>query len=597
MDSTIENAIGELRNENKFFEKLEDYQLLTPLAIKYFWQGGEFSRNDYQTKVVDGACDGGIDAVIVTGEGEIETPVLIQAKYHKSITKDECMDAAHKIATTCDDFSDHRLGEYSKKLRKVVFNVVSEPQSLAEHSRIMIVTSAEPSEPAKQRICDSLGNDSKLRKYEPQVYFESDLIGAIKEIEEPRYDVKEGAIEFDNDSGKLFYSIPGEAQNKCVVVNIRAKSLYQLEQKYGHKGLYGQNLREYIADRKVDKALEETIRNDSKRFWIKNNGITIGCSDYHISGNKITLYDFSIINGCQTTSQIGRAGHIPDDLYLSCKIIKEEDNDQLSLFAEAANSQKPIKARDLKANQPEQKQLQATFEKSDPSVRFLIKRGEAKFTTAQLRNKDMRKWQQIDNSKYGQLVLAFYMQKPWVSNAGPMKLFDVPANYDAAFKNRNDTVTNTDVLRLNGAYDEWVDENKENLDPGILSRGRYCVLANIAVMAKMAQMPGISKDDLDVAPYEFSGKLFSDEQLARDFEEGYREKIFCMFQMLYDIQTDCLHAVEELSDGKLKAIAKHYKTEPFYNKVKEKVFSAFREGSSLSNKREFDKAKGVFRQA
>lgn len=595
MDSTIENAIGDLRGENKFFAKLEDHQLLTPLAIKYFWQEGEFSRNDYQTKVVDGACDGGIDAVIVTGEGEMETPVLIQSKYYKNITKDECMDAAHKIATTCDDFSEHRLGDYSKKLRKVVFNVVSEPQSLAEHSRIMIVTSAEPSESAKQKISDSLGNDNMLKKYEPKVYFESDLIGAIKEIEKPRYDVQEGSIEFDNDAGKLFYLIPGEVENKCVVVNIRAKSLYQLEQKYGHQGLYGQNLREYIADRKVDKALEETIRNDSKRFWIKNNGITIGCSDYRISGNKITLYGFSIINGCQTTSQIGKAGHIPDDLYLSCKIIKEEDKNQLSLFAEAANSQKPIKARDLKANQPEQKQLQATFENADTVVRFLIKRGEEKFTAAQLRSKDMRRWQQIDNSKYGQLVLAFYMQKPWVSNAGPMKLFDVAANYDAAFKNRNDIATNIDLLRLNGAYDEWVDENKENLDPGVLSRGRYCVLANIAVMAKMAQMPGISKDDLGVTPYEFSGKLFSDMRSARDFEEGYREKMFCMFQMLYEIQTDCLHDVEEIAGGEIKALAKHYKTEHFYNKVKEKVFSTFREGSALSNKKEFDKAKGVFR--
>lgn len=340
---------------------------------------------------------------------------------------------------------------------------------------------------------------------------------------------------------------------------------------------------------------ENLFKRLRKSFGL-NNGITIGCSDYRISGNKITLYNFSIINGCQTTSQIGKAKSIPDDLYLSCKIIREQQSEQLSVFAEAANSQKPIKARDLKANQREQKQLQRDFEQARPKVRLLIKRGEEKYTAGKLRNKNMRKWQQIDNAKYGQLMMAFYMQKPWLSNAGPMKLFGVDANYDAVFKNRNEIVTDIDILRLNGAYEEWVDGNKGDLNPGILSRGRYCVLANIAAMAKMAYNPGLPESSLDETPYTFAGKLFSDGQSEQDFDEDQQRKLFSMFQMLFDIQVDVLQKTdEESSDTGLSAVAKHYKTEPFYKKVKGQVFSSFREGSALSCKKEFDQVKDVFR--
>ena len=121
MDRTVEMAIEELRNENKFFANLEEHQLLAPLAIKYFCQRGEFSRNDYEAKVVDGAHDGGIDAVVMGDEGEFETPILIQAKYHRNITKDDCIQAARKIVYTCNAFADHRDGNYNKKLRKVIF--------------------------------------------------------------------------------------------------------------------------------------------------------------------------------------------------------------------------------------------------------------------------------------------------------------------------------------------------------------------------------------------------------------------------------------------------------------------------------------------
>ena len=38
---------------------------------------------------------------------------------------------------------------------------------------------------------------------------------------------------------------------------------------------------------------------------VLNNGLTIACNEYKVDGKFIKLYDFSIVNGGQTTNLIG----------------------------------------------------------------------------------------------------------------------------------------------------------------------------------------------------------------------------------------------------------------------------------------------------
>ena len=61
-------------------------------------------------------------------------------------------------------------------------------------------------------------------------------------------------------------------------------------------GLFSYNLREHIKQANVDDGINRTIQKEPDKFWFYNNGITIGCEDYMISGNTVKLYNFSIIN-------------------------------------------------------------------------------------------------------------------------------------------------------------------------------------------------------------------------------------------------------------------------------------------------------------
>jgi hypothetical protein len=80
-------------------------------------------------------------------------------------------------------------------------------------------------------------------------------------------------------------------------------------------------LREHIVQKSVDDAIDDTIKKERENFWYYNNGITIGCNDYRIDGYKLKLYDFSIINGAQTTTKIGKS-----NLVLNCNNKLNIDN-------------------------------------------------------------------------------------------------------------------------------------------------------------------------------------------------------------------------------------------------------------------------------
>ena len=250
-----------------------------------------------------------------------------------------------------------------------------------------------------------------------------DLEKYIEAIYKPARSVPEDSIKINTSIGELIYSpTNNEAdKDKCMIVSASAKSLKRLHNLYHENGLFGQNLREYItAKKQVDNALRDTIRKDPKYFWIKNNGITIGCRDYYPDGNKLTLYDFSIINGAQTTTRISNED-FSDDFQVLCKVIREDNEERFDQFAEAANAQKPITDRDLKANRPEQRQLKEDLHNQEPKIFLEIKRSAArKLNKREREQKNLRSWQFISNYDYGKLVLGFlctrtfhFIWKPW----------------------------------------------------------------------------------------------------------------------------------------------------------------------------------------
>lgn len=483
----FEEAEAELQAENKTFRDLSPAHLLTAVFLKYSVRDGELTANSFRTCFTDGPNDGGLDAIATYEQNDQTRIALIQSKRYQQIDKNDILDAASKIARTVADLEGGSAAKYNSRVRRAYQRARDATDNAPLD--IMVCTTAEPSQAKRNQVEVAVDNDEFLKNYNVSVYYGDDVEDAVKHIEEPKPHVEEGSLIRDLSAGVLEYQSTDEDKPKGIIISVSALSINRLYSAHHADGLFAQNLRMFIAKKDVDNAIVSTIQRAPDDFWLKNNGITIACEGYRMDGNRIVLYKFSIINGCQTATRIGKST-IDNDFLLPCKIIREVDRGRMAEFAEAANQQKPIHARDLKSNTGEQIALQRQFEQYTPKVYLGIKRGVRSYTKAQRKNRGIREWQQLDNQMYGQLVLAFHRQKPHIAFARRGAIFSMDEIYKEVFyRAGRDLATEVDVLRLHEAYLQW----REHLSGGdatseeaqvIANEGRFAIIANCAILIK-----------------------------------------------------------------------------------------------------------------
>ena len=480
-------AETDLQAEHKIFRDLSPPHLLTAVFLKYLLRGGDLPPSDFGTCFTDGPNDGGLDAIASYEQNDVHRIALIQSKRVQEIDKNDILDAASKIARTVADLEGGSAAKYNNRVR----GAYERARNTTDNAPldIMICTTARPSQATRDQVEVALANDDLLKDYNVTVSYGNDVDDAIEHIEQPKPHVDEGTLLRDTAAGVLEYWLAGQDEPKGIITSVSAVSVNRLYSAHHADGLFAQNLRSFIYNKKVDDAISGTIRHSPADFWLKNNGITIACENYRVDGNRIVLYKFSIINGCQTATKIGKSS-IDTDFLVQCKIIREHDSLRMAEFAEAANVQKPIQDRDLKSNAPEQIALKRQFEQHEPKVYLGIKRGIQQYTKAQRKIRGVREWQQLDNRAYGQLVLAFHRQKPHIAFSQPGTIFSTQETYKEVFFRRDrDLATEIDVLRLHEAYVQWRehllnDSGTSELEQVIANQGRFAIIANCAILIK-----------------------------------------------------------------------------------------------------------------
>ncbi|MTL60247.1 hypothetical protein GMA70_13730, partial [Turicibacter sanguinis] len=256
-----------------------------------------------------------------------------------------------------------------------------------------------------------------------------------------------------------------------IFVNISSKSLTKIYNKYKDKGLFDLNIRKYIRNKLVDDSITDTIRNNSENFWFLNNGLTIACDEFSLDGDNIRLYDFSIVNGGQTTNLIGKS-NTEKEFFIPCKIVRNLDGNDENFFskiAEATNSQKPIQSKDLKSNSPEMRRLKALLK--DYKIDLEIKRGDKKLPSS---------YTKIKNDELAQIILSFVNQKPGTSRSSKNSLFSNNKYYSLIFKqpyHKSDEKKKflVDLIDLNTRFTYINDKLKK---PGELQVEEQIILKN-----------------------------------------------------------------------------------------------------------------------
>lgn len=374
--------------------------------------------------------------------------------------------------------------------------------------------------------------------------------------------IKQDSIKLSGAKNVLKYGENG------IIVNIKASSLKRLYAKHYNDGLFSYNLREHISQKNVDDGIENTIKREKDNFWFYNNGITIGCEDFDIDGYVLKLYNFSIINGAQTTTKIGESKLIDNeyDFDIVCKVVKANDglNDEsgfIMKISEASNSQKPIKARDLKANAREQKMLQNKCAENKNSLAIEIKRGVKPKNYYKV-----EKWQRVTNEYVGQLILACLLQRPGSARSGKVTIFTSEKVYNQIYKNRKlDCDIIFDLVRIADKYEEFKNSYANDVaDVDLIAackNGKFTALAIIFYLYKRFH---------NIVENCFDEKLNDDNivntKLTLNYrEDDYDKKINELFKFIIKKLSDIYEKKKE--SLKLTSYSNFFKTDKTYQDV------------------------------
>ena len=120
------------------------------------------------------------------------------------------------------------------------------------------------------------------------------------------------------------------------------------------KSVFDDNIRDYLAqdNNLVNKDISRTIQNgDLEQFCILNNGVTIVAEEITGPGETITLSNYQIVNGCQTSNVLYENRMIEgiENMHIPVKIIVTTNQYIKSQITRATNNQTAVTAVELEA--------------------------------------------------------------------------------------------------------------------------------------------------------------------------------------------------------------------------------------------------------
>jgi len=129
--------------------------------------------------------------------------------------------------------------------------------------------------------------------------------------------------------------------------------------------VFEQNVRAFLGDdnpvnSNISKGLVDASSRD--RFAILNNGITLVSPDVKVQANRVSVSDFQIVNGCQTSHMLFRnKALLTDDVYVSVKVIEVEDPEIVAQVVQATNSQSDVEDTQFLSLSPFVRKIEAYF--------------------------------------------------------------------------------------------------------------------------------------------------------------------------------------------------------------------------------------------
>ncbi|EHU2363649.1 AIPR family protein [Acinetobacter baumannii] len=365
-------------NESQQFEHFVNFNIISKLYPREI---------DIDSLSSGGSNDLGIDGVAIIINGNIVTNsdeidhfrrmgsldvefILIQSKTSSKFSGEQIGTFIFGVKNLFDDKSSVIENAFMKNIRDLKDNIYSNTLDFDVNPELKLyfVTTGEWKEPEQitGRVNRELKDiyDKGIFRSIPKIEFydAEKLKNSYKEIS--RKTIKE--IKFNNHVA--LPDLPEKLNvRQSLIGSVSIKDYIKLisdEDDRLFKGLFYDNVRDYQGLNKVNKEINETLNDNSKKYLMPllNNGITVIAKKVDKVGQKLKLTDFQIVNGCQSSHVLfDRKNDIDEDLHIIVKIIETNDQDVINSIIIATNKQTEVKDEAFESIKPFHRELDEYF--------------------------------------------------------------------------------------------------------------------------------------------------------------------------------------------------------------------------------------------
>lgn len=185
--------------------------------------------------------------------------------------------------------------------------------------------------------------------------------------------------------------------------------------------LFDANVRDYEGETIVNESIQETLSHPEKEldFWWLNNGVTIIARSIQPAGKLLQLDDAQVVNGLQTSTEIFKRGRLAggerEVRNLLVKVIQAQDDTIRDRIIRATNSQTSLSSSALRATDKVQRQIEE----------YLAVNG---LHYERRRRQYLNQGKHIDSlvsvDQMGQAVLSIMVQSPHIARGEVGRIFD-----------------------------------------------------------------------------------------------------------------------------------------------------------------------------
>lgn len=183
--------------------------------------------------------------------------------------------------------------------------------------------------------------------------------------------------------------------------------------------VFEQNVRAFLGEENpVNARMRDALQNEPfhDRFAINNNGITIVSPDVRVQNDRISVSDYQIVNGCQTSHTLYRnRTNISSKVWVPVKVIEADAQDVVAQLVESTNSQTNVEETQFLSIRPFSQRVQAYFDSFDATDEDKDRRLYFERRTNQFAGEDISKARIFDIPKLARCVAAMFFDMPHIA--------------------------------------------------------------------------------------------------------------------------------------------------------------------------------------